>query len=61
MASTTRNISLGKAAADILSSIAPPLFVDGNADGLAHGPQLLDGGRALDVGGDEHRVAALLH
>src|SRR5690606_16337647 len=33
---------------------------DRDADALAHRPQLLDGGRPLEVGTDEDRVAALL-
>ena len=33
---------------------------DGHADLAAQDPELLDGGRALEVGPDEHGVAALL-
>ena len=34
--------------------------IDGNAELLAQDLQLLDGGRTLQVGGDEHRLAAAL-
>ena len=36
------------------------LAEDGHVDLLAEHPQLLDGGRPLEVGADEQRVAALL-
>ena len=38
-----------------------PLGVDGELEALAQDLELVDGGGAVDVGGDEERVVALLH
>jgi hypothetical protein len=60
MTSRPSFLASARAAAQISTGVSPGRLNTGHLDALAEHLELLDGGGALHVGGDEQRLLALL-